>query len=140
MGRLVRLAAIVAVAVAAGRLIISLVRDLVAGGSLDLLSTLATNAIGVIGTTATLLAIGAVVLFGAKKSIVVRGAVVVYVAHLIDGFLSSFVRGLLSGYRPGVGFNTLVNPLSSVLFFLGVVATIRLYQGKTALPGVDIRI
>lgn len=142
LDELVRVAALAAVAVAAVQIVLSIVTNLIGGGSLFNLSRVLSQLIGIIGTLAFIAAIVAVAVVGAEKQIVLWGSIGIYALQLLDSLLSSFVSSILSPARAGLGLgiNTFLFPLYSVVTFLGIVMAYRLIQGKTILPGVDVRL
>lgn len=139
---LVRVAGLAALAVAVVRIGLSIVTSLVVGGSLIDVSGWLSQLIGIIGTLAFIAVIVAVAVVGAQKQIVLWGAIALYGMQLLDSLLSSFVSSIMSPGRAGLGLglNTFVFPLYSVATFLGIVMAYRLMQGKTVLPGVDVRL
>lgn len=142
LGELVRFAGLAALIVAGIQVIISIVTNLVGPGSLLNVSQVLTQLIGIIGSLAFIAAVVAVAVVGAEKQVVLWGSIGIYALGLLDSLLSSFVVSILSSTRAGIGLgiNTFVFPLYSVATFLGIVMAYRLYQGKTILPGVDVRL
>lgn len=142
LGELVRFAGIAAAVVAGIQIVISIVGGLVGPGSLFNLSQVLSQLIGIIGSLAFITAVVAVAVVGTQKQIVLWGAIGIYALGLIDSILSSFVSSLLLPARAGIGLglNTFLFPFYSVATFLGIVIAYRLYQGKTILPGVDVRL
>lgn len=142
LDELVRVAGLAAVAVAVVQILLSIVTSLIGGGSLINVSGWLSQLIGIIGTLAFIAAIVAVAVIGAEKQIVLWGSIGIYALQLLDSILSSFVSSILSPARAGLGLgiNTFIFPLYSVVTFLGIVMAYRLIQGKTILPGVDVRL
>lgn len=142
LGELVRGAGLAAVVIVGIRIVISILTNLIGGGSLINVGGLLSQIIGIIGTLAFIAAIVAVAILGAEKQVVLWGSVAIYALGLLDSILSSFVRSVLSPGLAGLGLgiNTLIFPLYTVVTFLGIVMAYRLIQGKTILPGVDVRL
>lgn len=142
LDELVRVAALAAVAVAVVQILLSIVISLIGGGSLINVSGWLSQLIGIVGSLAFVGAIVAVAVVGTQKQVVLWGSVAIYALGLLDSILSSFVNSIMSPARAGLGLglNSFLFPLYSVVTFLGIVMAYRLYQGKTVLPGVDVRL
>jgi len=124
-----------AVIVTAVQLILDVLDTAVAGGQVDLVNTLLRQLIDLIGLTAIFGAVVAVFVVGATSGLLLRAGAVIYVANLVEDVLFR-LRSQFAQIQPDI----VIDPLSSVVFFLGFVMAYRIFQGETVLPGVDVRL
>lgn len=137
----VKVALVAAIAVNAADLLIYVLRELFQGNELDLFSRFRGQLTDLIAQTALFGAVVVAYLTRLDGPRLARLAGVVYAASFLQALVNALLTSLFTDVSVSIDpLQTLFGSLFHVTTFLGLVMALRLFQGKTILPGVDFRL
>jgi hypothetical protein len=134
IGRLLIAAAVVALALSLGDIIIDVFVRTTMGTGFGV-EDITAEVTDIVGEVTTLFAIVYVIVTGATKDGILRAAAIALAGNFVNRAL-----WVLTTEGGTFGAWILFRPFSAAFFVLGVAMAYRLYNRQTILPGVDVRI
>lgn len=135
LNRVLKLAAVVAVLLAGTDLVLDVVTTLLSGGNIEFGDIVVSQIRGIPYDLGLVGGAALVVLQGGSKDGLLKGGAIAYAGSLVSSILYVVLEDFVD-----LTASTFVWDLQVVFLVVALGAVVRLYNGQTLLPGVDVRL